>query len=85
MMVDPFTVEVIRHGLTAAAEEMTLTVMRSARSPLLREAGDMSSALTDAEGGADRPGARHPGAPRGDGADGQTFPEAGAGRAAGAW
>ena len=50
MTVDPFTVEVIRHGLTAAAEELTLTVMRSARSPLLREAGDMSSALTDHAG-----------------------------------
>ena len=50
MTIDPFTVEVIRHGLTAAAEEMSLTVMRSARSPLLREAGDLSSALTDADG-----------------------------------
>ena len=48
--LDPFTVEVIRHGLTAAAEEMSLVVMRSARSPLLREAGDLSSTLTDAEG-----------------------------------
>ena len=34
--LDPFAVEVIRHGLTAAAEEMSLVVMRSARSPLLR-------------------------------------------------
>jgi N-methylhydantoinase B len=48
---DPFTVEVIRHALNAIAEEMSLVVMRSARSPLLREAGDLSSALTDAEGG----------------------------------
>lgn len=48
--LDPFTVEVIRHGLTAAAEEMSLVVMRSARSPLLREAGDLSSTLTDHEG-----------------------------------
>ena len=31
MNIDPFSVEVIRHGLTAAAEEITLTVMRSAR------------------------------------------------------
>ena len=45
---DPFTVEVIRNALTAIAEEMTLVIMRSARSPLLREAGDLSSALTDA-------------------------------------
>lgn len=51
MMLDPFVVEVIRHGLAAAAEEMSLVVTRSARSPLLREAGDLSSAITDAKGG----------------------------------
>ncbi|WP_159994190.1 hydantoinase B/oxoprolinase family protein [Roseomonas sp. 18066] len=49
--LDPFLVEVIRHGLSAAAEEMSLVMTRSARSPLLREAGDLSSAITDAEGG----------------------------------
>jgi N-methylhydantoinase B len=48
---EPFTVEVIRNALTAIAEEMSLVIMRSARSPLLREAGDLSSALTDAAGG----------------------------------
>jgi len=48
--VDPFTAEVIRNALSAAAEEMSAIVMRSARSPLLREAGDLSSVLTDAEG-----------------------------------
>ncbi|MDP6342793.1 MAG: hydantoinase B/oxoprolinase family protein, partial [Alphaproteobacteria bacterium] len=48
--VTPFTVEVIRNALTAIAEEMSLVVMRSARSPLLREAGDLSSALTDDSG-----------------------------------
>ena len=48
--IDPFTVEVIRNALTSAAEEMSLVVMRSARSPLLREAGDLSSAITDANG-----------------------------------
>ena len=48
---DPFTVEVIRNALTAIAEEMSLVIMRCARSPLLREAGDLSSALTDATGG----------------------------------
>ena len=47
---DPFTTEVIRHALSSAAEEMSLVVMRSARSPLLRETGDLSSALTDAVG-----------------------------------
>jgi N-methylhydantoinase B len=47
---DPFVVEVIRHGLSAAAEEMSLILVRSARSPLLREAGDLSSTITDADG-----------------------------------
>jgi N-methylhydantoinase B len=50
MTLDPFVVEVVRHGLAAAAEEMSLVVTRSARSPLLREAGDLSSAITDAKG-----------------------------------
>ncbi len=49
-VVDPFTLEVIRNALTTIAEEMSLVVMRSARSPLLREAGDLSSAITDAAG-----------------------------------
>lgn len=48
--IDPVTLEVVRNALTATAEEMSLVVMRSARSPLLREAGDLSSALTDMEG-----------------------------------
>jgi N-methylhydantoinase B len=48
--VDPITLEVIRNALSATAEEMSLVVMRAARSPLLREAGDLSSALTDASG-----------------------------------
>ncbi len=49
--LDPFVVEVVRHGLSAAAEEMSLVLTRSARSPLLREAGDLSSTITDADGG----------------------------------
>jgi len=48
--LDPITLEVIHSALATAAEEMSLVVMRSARSPLLREAGDLSSALTDARG-----------------------------------
>lgn len=50
MTVDPFTIEVIRNALTSAAEEMSAVVMRSARSPLLREAGDLSSVLCDQDG-----------------------------------
>ena len=49
-MLDPFVVEVVRHGLSSAAEEMSAILVRSARSPLLREAGDLSSTITDASG-----------------------------------
>jgi N-methylhydantoinase B len=49
-VTDPVTLEVVRNGLYAIAEEMSVIIMRSARSPLLKEAGDLSSALTDAEG-----------------------------------
>ena len=48
--LSPVTVEVVRNALYAIAEEMSVIVRRSARSPLLKEAGDLSSALTDAEG-----------------------------------
>jgi N-methylhydantoinase B len=48
--VHPVTLEVVRNALYAIAEEMSVIVMRSARSPLLKEAGDLSSALTDAHG-----------------------------------
>ncbi len=49
-VIDPVSLEVIRNALTAIAEEMSLVVMRAARSPLLREAGDLSSAITDGDG-----------------------------------
>ena len=48
--LNPVTLEVVRHAIYAIAEEMSLIIMRSARSPLLKEAGDLSSALTDARG-----------------------------------
>ena len=48
--VHPVTLEVVRNALYAIAEEMSVVLMRSARSPLLKEAGDLSSALADAEG-----------------------------------
>lgn len=50
MTVDPFDIEVIRNGLSSIAEEMSAVVMRSARSPILREAGDLSSIVSDANG-----------------------------------
>ena len=68
---DPVTLEVVRNALYAIAEEMSVIVMRSARSPLLKEAGDLSSALTDARGRIDRPGARHPDAHGRDGLHGE--------------
>src|SRR5439155_1474647 len=48
--IHPVTLEVVRNALYAIAEEMSVILMRSARSPLLKEAGDLSSALTDADG-----------------------------------
>jgi N-methylhydantoinase B len=48
---DLFSVEVVRQGLSSIAEEITLITMRAARSPAIREAGDLSSALADSEGG----------------------------------
>lgn len=48
--VDPITLEVVRNGIYAVAEEMKAILMRSARAPLLKEAGDLSCALTDARG-----------------------------------
>lgn len=48
--VPPVTLEVVRNALYAIAEEMSVILMRSARSPLLKEAGDLSSALADREG-----------------------------------
>jgi len=48
--MDPVTLEVVRHAVYAIAEEMRAILMRSARSPVLKEAGDLSCALTDAQG-----------------------------------
>lgn len=50
MPVDPITLEVVRHAVFSVAEEMRAVLMRSARSPVLKEAGDLSCALTDADG-----------------------------------
>lgn len=42
--------EALRQGTLAIAEEMRTDLMRSARSAVLREAGDLSCAITDATG-----------------------------------
>lgn len=47
---DPITLEIVRHAVYSIADEMRVIVMRSARSPLLKEAGDLSCVLTDAHG-----------------------------------
>jgi N-methylhydantoinase B len=48
--LDPAVLEAVRHGSLAIAEEMRFDLMRAARSPVLREAGDLSCALTDDAG-----------------------------------
>jgi N-methylhydantoinase B len=47
---NPITLEVVRNAIYAITEEMRVIVMRSARAPLLKEAGDLSCCLTDADG-----------------------------------
>ena len=50
MSLDAAQLEVIRQATIAVAEEMKFDLMRTARSPVLREAGDLSCALTDIAG-----------------------------------
>jgi N-methylhydantoinase B len=50
MSLDAARLEVIRQATIAVAEEMKFDLMRTARSPVLREAGDLSCAVTDAAG-----------------------------------
>ena len=50
MSVDPVTLEVVRNAIYSIAEEMRVIVMRTTRSTLLKEAADLSCALTDAQG-----------------------------------
>jgi len=47
---DPITMEVIKNALVALADEMAFTVARTARSFVLKEALDYSTALFDADG-----------------------------------
>ena len=49
--LDPVTLEVIRHGLTAAAEQMATVIERSAQSQVVREMLDYSTAVFDVSGG----------------------------------
>ena len=47
---DPFTLDVIKNALGAIADEMAVTVARTARSFVVKEALDFSTALFNAEG-----------------------------------
>jgi N-methylhydantoinase B len=49
--LDGITLEVIRHGLVAAAEQMATAIERSAHSQVIREMLDYSTAVFDTEGG----------------------------------
>lgn len=48
--IDPISLEVLRHALTAVAEEMNANLIRSAYSPNIKERRDCSSAVFDASG-----------------------------------
>jgi N-methylhydantoinase B len=48
--IDPIRLEIIRHALIAAAEEMSVAVRRTSRSTVVREIGDYSTAVFDARG-----------------------------------
>lgn len=49
-MIDPITLEVLRHALAGVAEEMNGSLIRSAYSPNIKERRDCSSALFTPEG-----------------------------------
>lgn len=49
-MVDPFTVEIIREQLIAAAEESFVILGRSSQSPIIYEVLDYACAITDTNG-----------------------------------
>ena len=50
MKVSPVDQAVITQGLVAAADEMGIKLIRSAHSPVVREAQDCSAAILDRRG-----------------------------------
>lgn len=50
MPIDPFTVEIIREQLNAAAEESFIALGRASQSPIIYEVLDYACALTDPAG-----------------------------------
>lgn len=49
-MIDPVTLEVLRNALIAGAEEMNVAIWRTARSTVVRETLDYSTAIFDGQG-----------------------------------
>ncbi len=50
MQIDPILLEVLRNRLDAIADEMEITLLKSAASPIVKEGLDASAALFDARG-----------------------------------
>ncbi len=50
MKRDPITFAVIKNGLDTIVDDMAYTVMRTARSPIVRDVLDYSTTITDARG-----------------------------------
>jgi len=48
--IDPITKEVVKNALASIGDEMALVIMRTAYSPIVRDSGDYSTGLCDAEG-----------------------------------
>ncbi len=53
--INAVELEIIRNALVAAAEEMSVTVWRTSRSPVVRDILDYSTAVFDADGQAAPP------------------------------
>src|SRR5437588_8332489 len=50
LIIDPITLEVIRHGLVAIANQIDANIKRTAFSPYIYEYNDFAVGLTDADG-----------------------------------
>jgi N-methylhydantoinase B len=48
--LDPILLEVLRNAFESSADQMALILMRTAHSPIVRDAMDFSTALCDASG-----------------------------------
>src|SRR3954466_1849364 len=58
---NPFTLDVIQNALTAIADEMFVTLKRTAMSPIIYEVLDVGTGITDARGNMVSSGAGIPG------------------------